>query len=127
MDFLDLLMDNAEALDMAASEIEEELVHEEMPSPEAQQAISAAVASMPAEIGEGIADFIHGMPWEGVMEVVTALADEDAPISNPEQVCGFLYWAAKGAESHELHEARETPEEEALEHMGDEYEEMGEI
>lgn len=116
-EFLDLLMEYAPEIDAAANDIAEELNHDSMPSQETVGKMGEQVADMPDEVVEGIRTYLVGMPWEDLSGLVDGIAsDEDSGdfITNPEQVTGWLYWAAKSAEGEGGDEGEGEEEEEVI-------------
>jgi hypothetical protein len=119
-DFVDAIYEAASDLEAAAQDVGEDLTHDNEPSAEATSKIKEQLASMPAPIVEGIADFLKGMAWENVCGIAEGM-EEAGLIDDTDQVCGWLYWAAK--QHGEAHEAAESSEEEEAEHEEGGYEE----
>jgi hypothetical protein len=94
-EFLDALFEVREALSVAAGEVAAELVHESQPDGETVEQMKEQLAEMPAKIQEGVADFVKGMEYEDVVEMVEEMSGDEDLVEDPMQVAGWLYWVAK--------------------------------
>lgn len=118
-DFVDAVYEAASDIEAAAQDVGEDLTHDDQPSEGAVAKMKEQIAAMPAPIQDGIEDFLKGMEWEQVHGLAEDM-EEAGLIDDVDQVCGWLYWAAKNVEGSAEHEAGESEEEEAEEHDDDE-------
>ncbi len=121
-DFVDAVYDAASDIESAAMDVGEDLNHDDQPSEGAVAKMKEQISAMPAPIQDGIEDYLKGMEWEQVHGLAEGM-EEAGLIDDADQVCGWLYWAAKNAEGTAEHEEEESEEEEYEEHDDeDEYE-----
>ena len=92
-EFMDMLREKAEDLDLAVGGIREELNHDDQPDDDTVEQIEEAVEEIDG-LKDAIKKHLKGAAYKDVLGLATHLEAEDL-VSDAEQVAGFLYWAAK--------------------------------
>ena len=91
--FMQLLFENAHAIQAAASHIAMSVMDEELPE-SAKEDLEVALKGLPEELVAGIKSHFANMDLDALHEVVESLEDSGA-IENDASVVPFLYWAAR--------------------------------
>lgn len=91
--FLELLFQNGEAVQAAASNVFLTMIEEELPE-EVKAEIQTALKEMPPELVAGIKAHLAELDPDQLHEMVENL-EESGVIENDASVVPFLYWAAR--------------------------------